>query len=71
MMVYIEPWPEEFEVLPKSVLVVTISFTHLEPMGIVAGPDFLTLWLWKSCTAKVSLDGKEQTPRSLSMPWPI
>jgi hypothetical protein len=70
MTVYIEPWAAEFVVPPESVLQVTISFTHADLLETETGTDYTTVWLWRGCTAEVSLDGKDQTPSFLSTPAP-
>jgi hypothetical protein len=71
LQVIIEPWAEEFTLRPGSVLSVAILHDQLGLLETEMGPGYLTMWLWKGCRAEVSLDDKDQTPGSLSIPVPF
>jgi hypothetical protein len=66
--VVIEPWAEEFIVPPGSVLSIIVFFRKLGLLETAISPNYFTVGLWAGCSAEVSLDGKDQTPRSLSIP---
>ena len=64
----VEPWAEEFVVPPDSVLSIIIFYAELGLLETAISPNYFTMGLWAGCRAEVSLDGKDQTPRSLSIP---
>ena len=70
IIVILEPWAEEFTVPSSSVLSITVFYKKLGLLETAIGPNYFTIWLWAGCRAEVSLDGNDQTPRSLSIPAP-
>ena len=68
IIVILEPWAEEFTVPPGSVLSIIVFYTKLGLLETAISPNYFTVGLWAGCRAEVSLDGKDQTPRSLSIP---
>jgi hypothetical protein len=69
-IVIVEPWAEEFPVPSGSVLSIAITASELGTLETAMSDKRFTVWLWSGCRAVVSLDGKEQTPSSLSIPSP-
>jgi hypothetical protein len=70
MKVIVEPWAEEFAVPSDSILSLKILYIQDGPLETEVGADYFTIWLWAGSRAEVSLDGRDQTPRSLSIPAP-
>jgi hypothetical protein len=68
IIVIIEPWAEEFSVDPGSILSMNILFAKIGLLETAVSPKYFTLWLWAGCRVEVCLDGKDQTPPSLSIP---
>jgi len=68
IVLILEPWAEEFTVPPGSVVSIMIFYKELGLLETAIGPNYFTIWLWAGCRAEVSLDGNDQTPRSLSIP---
>jgi hypothetical protein len=66
----IEPWAEEFSVPAGSVLSVIIFYNSIGLLETAISSDYFSMWLWAGCHVEVSLDGKDQTPPSLSIPAP-
>ena len=69
--VLLEPWAEEFELPPSSELSLEI---HAEGTGVIStetNASFFVIWLWRTCTAKVSINGVEQLRSFLLTPCPI
>jgi len=71
VQVIIEPWAEEFSVPSGSKLSISILYDKIGALEVEMSPDYFTVWLWAGCRAGVTLDGKDQTPRSLSIPAPV
>ena len=70
ILVVLEPWAEEFEVPPGSVLAIKITHAREGMLDTEYSPQQITVWLWGGCRAGVFLDGKDQERHSLSIPAP-
>jgi hypothetical protein len=68
IIVIVEPWAEEFSVPSGSVLSLEITSTEFGPLETTLDDKYSTIWLWGGCRVAVSLDGKDQTQPSLSIP---
>jgi len=64
----VEPWAEEFSIPPGSALTLKIFNTTAGPIDTEINKDYFVIWLWRGCRVQVSIDGKDQTPSSLSIP---
>ncbi|MBV9199388.1 MAG: hypothetical protein JOY83_06545 [Alphaproteobacteria bacterium] len=68
MTVIIEPWAEEFDVPPTSVLSMEISAPEFGLLETTMDDKYFAMWLWPgSRVVAVSVDGKDQMRSSLSI----
>ena len=66
--VIVEPWAEEVVVGPGSSLVLKIFNKIAGDIHTEISNDFFIICLWPGSRVEISLDGKDQTPSSLSIP---
>ena len=68
LTVIIEPWAEEFDVPPKSILGLSIAYDRPGLIDTEINPKYFVIWLWAGCCVQVSLDGKDLPTGSLTIP---
>ena len=63
--VTLKPWGSSLIVFPNSTLIIITSYIK-QPIETrwshEVGHDGLSIWLWKGCRAKVTIDGVDVTP---------
>ncbi len=64
----LEPWANEFAIPSGSSFCITVQARTLGAIETIMTDEFHIVWLWSGCTARVSLDGMDLTPRELSIP---
>ena len=68
--VIVEPWAEEIRVPSKNTLEITVFYREIGPIETTIDRSHIAVWLWKGCHALVSLNGRDCTPPSLTIPAP-
>ena len=70
-LLIIEPWAEEYKISPGSEVVVTVTYSGPGIMELEIGEVTISMWLWQSCTASVSVNGERKLSRSMSVESPF
>jgi hypothetical protein len=68
VIIIIGPWAEEISIDPESVALIHSSEESIDELSMEAGDGYCTLWIHAGHTAGISVDGKDVTPKSLSIP---
>ena len=68
--VIIEPWPVEISLAPGSMMDLEISCDIDGHPYLNICNDILEIYLWSSCTCRISIDGVEAELQELSIPHP-
>ena len=70
LLVWLEPWAEEFEVPPRSNLTLRFDPGANEPAEIESTGDRIVVWADAGQTARVYIDDELQQSGSASLPVP-
>ena len=70
MVIIIEPWANEVRIASGSVLELHIKHRLEGHPYVTFGDEFVTVYLWSSCTCKVVLDNQEVEMPGLLVPHP-
>ena len=70
IVVILEPWAEEFDVLPGKTLQISAYYSLDGILSTIQKDRCFIVWLWGGCSAMVSLDGQDCTPATLRLDFP-
>src|SRR3954468_14447684 len=70
LLVWLEPWAEEFEVPGGSTIVLRVTEQESSAVEIESRPDHIVVWASAGQTARVYIDDHIQESASASFPVP-
>jgi hypothetical protein len=68
--VILEPWASEFQLKPKTSVEFKISYIQDGYPYVSISDQYIIVYLWKTCTSLVELDGVQLKMPELLVPHP-